>query len=67
MTREIELLYPTESAVLRVELLDDAAPKTSQAVWDALPLEGPAGHGNILTHRSSSKRRTRRSTSKRAT
>jgi hypothetical protein len=46
MTREIELVFPTEGAVLRIELLDAAAPKTSQAVWDALPISGPAGHGN---------------------
>jgi hypothetical protein len=45
MARELELVFRDEGASVRVEMLDAAAPQTCDAVWQALPLEGEAGHG----------------------
>ncbi len=36
-----------DGAVVRAKLNEDRAPKTSQAVWDALPFEGRAVHAQI--------------------
>lgn len=46
MARTIELVFPDSSAQLRAELLDEAAPKTADAVWNMLeePLEQTLGH-----------------------
>jgi hypothetical protein len=44
MAREIILTFVDEGVSVRVELLDDEAPRTCQAVWEQLPLAGTAGH-----------------------
>jgi hypothetical protein len=36
-----------DGTVVRAKLNDDRAPKTCQAVWDALPFEGQAAHAQI--------------------
>ncbi len=42
----MELSFPQEGASVRVELLPDAAPKTCEAVWGALPLTGDGAHAS---------------------
>ena len=44
MAREIEVVLPTRGVVAVARLLDDEAPRTSSAVWDALPLGGDVFH-----------------------
>ena len=44
MTREIEVVLPTRGVVAVARLLDDDAPRTCAAVWDALPLGGDIFH-----------------------
>jgi hypothetical protein len=44
MSRKIEVVLEKRGVRAVAELLDDDAPKTCQAVWDALPLSGPVYH-----------------------
>jgi len=44
MPRQIELLLVEKKVRAVATLLDDEAPRTSQLVWDALPLEGDTYH-----------------------
>src|SRR3954464_728803 len=44
MAREIHIVFTESGVVGRVELLDAEAPRTAQAVWDALPKSGPGSH-----------------------
>ncbi|MCD9625312.1 DUF3830 family protein [Rhabdothermincola salaria] len=44
MPREIEVVLPTRGVVAIAHLLDDDAPRTCAAVWDALPLGGDIFH-----------------------
>jgi hypothetical protein len=44
MPRQIELLLAKKKVRAVATLLDDEAPRTSQLVWDALPLEGDTFH-----------------------
>src|SRR4051794_23490591 len=44
VAREIEIVFVESGVVGHVELLDDEAPKTCAAVWDALPRSGPGSH-----------------------
>jgi hypothetical protein len=44
MTRQIEVVLPTRGVVAIARLLDDDAPRTCAAVWDALPLGGDIFH-----------------------
>lgn len=45
MARYIKISLVNRGVVARARLLDDAAPRTSAAVWDALPQEGQVYHG----------------------
>lgn len=45
MARYISITLVKRNVTCRARLLDDEAPKTAAAVWDALPLEGQAYHG----------------------
>lgn len=44
MTRQIEIVLEKRQVSCVAELLDDLAPRTCAAVWDALPLAGDAYH-----------------------
>ncbi len=44
MARKIELLLVRKKVRAIATLLDDEAPRTCRAVWDALPLEGDTYH-----------------------
>lgn len=44
MPRTIEVVLEKRGVRAVAELLNDDAPKTCQAVWDALPLSGPIYH-----------------------
>lgn len=44
MSRSIEITLTRRQVRCRAVLLDDLAPRTCTALWDALPLEGPAYH-----------------------
>jgi hypothetical protein len=44
MAREIEVVLPTRGVVAVARLLDDDAPRTCAAVWDALPQGGDVFH-----------------------
>ena len=44
MTRKIEVVLEQRGIRAVAELLDDEAPKTCQAVWEALPQSGPVYH-----------------------
>ena len=44
MPREIEVVIPERDVVAVARLLDDEAPRTAQAVWDALPQGGEIFH-----------------------
>ncbi len=44
MTRRIEIALEKRQVACVAELLDDLAPRTCAAVWDALPLAGDAYH-----------------------
>jgi hypothetical protein len=44
MGRKIEVVLEERGIRAVAELLDDDAPKTCQAVWDALPQSGPTYH-----------------------
>ncbi len=44
MAREIEVVLPSRGVVAVARLLDDEAPRTAGAVWDALPLGGDVYH-----------------------
>jgi len=45
MTRYISVTLEARGVTCRARLLDDEAPRTAAAVWDALPLSGPVHHG----------------------
>ncbi|MGO1974721.1 MAG: DUF3830 family protein [Propionibacteriaceae bacterium] len=45
MTRFITISLETRGVTARAKLLDEAAPRTAKAVWDALPLSGQVYHG----------------------
>ncbi len=45
MTRHIKITLVKRGVSCVARLLDDEAPKTSAAVWDALPQEGQVYHG----------------------
>ncbi|UOQ56922.1 DUF3830 family protein [Leucobacter allii] len=45
MTRYITITLVERGVSCRARLLDDAAPRTADAVWDALPQEGQVYHG----------------------
>lgn len=45
MTRFITISLETRGVTARAALLDEAAPRTANAVWDALPLSGQVYHG----------------------
>lgn len=45
MTRYIKISLVEREVTCRARLLDDEAPRTSAAVWDALPLAGQVYHG----------------------
>lgn len=44
MGRKIRISFPDERVSAMAELAEDDAPKTSQGVWDMLPLKAPALH-----------------------
>ena len=44
MARELEIVFVESGVIGRVELLDDEAPRTCRAVWDAMPRSGPGSH-----------------------
>lgn len=44
MTRFVEVTLLKRQVTARARLLDEEAPRTCQAIWDALPLQGPAFH-----------------------
>ena len=44
MARKIEIKFEKHSARAVAELVDDGAPLTAEAVWNALPLSGAAFH-----------------------
>jgi hypothetical protein len=44
MAREIEIVFVDSGVIGRVELLDAEAPRTCQAIWDALPRSGDGSH-----------------------
>jgi hypothetical protein len=42
------MIHPEiEGVVARARLLEDAAPATCRAIWERLPLSGPAGHAML--------------------
>ena len=43
MPKRLRLVLPDVTAI--AELLESEAPKTSQTIWEALPLEGVLNHG----------------------
>ncbi len=45
MTRKIRLSFPELDIACVATLLDDAAPQTCDAVWNALPVQGHTVHG----------------------
>ncbi|RIK09128.1 MAG: DUF3830 domain-containing protein [Acidobacteria bacterium] len=45
MTRHLTVSLPERRVVARARLLEDAAPRTCAAVWEALPLGGQVYHG----------------------
>src|SRR5690606_23571573 len=45
MNRYIKITLVQRGISCRARLLDDEAPRTSTAVWDALPQEGQVYHG----------------------
>lgn len=45
MARYITITLVNRGVSCRARLLDDAAPRTANAVWDALPQEGQVYHG----------------------
>ncbi|WP_313815968.1 DUF3830 family protein [Citricoccus sp.] len=47
MPRHLTLTLATRQVSCRVQLLDDLAPATCAAVWDALPLAGDAYHAKF--------------------
>ena len=44
MPRVVELSLASRGITCTAELLDEGAPRTCNAIWDALPLEGPLFH-----------------------
>jgi hypothetical protein len=50
VTRQIEIAFPGRGVVGLVELLDDEAPRTCQAIWDALPQSGLGSHAMFSGH-----------------
>ena len=44
MARKIEIVLEERGIRAVAEMLDDEAPKTCRAVWDALPQTGPTYH-----------------------
>lgn len=47
MARYVTITLEVRGVACRARLLDDEAPATSQAVWDALPLAGNAFHAKF--------------------
>ncbi|WP_299274602.1 DUF3830 family protein, partial [uncultured Georgenia sp.] len=47
MARYVTITLEVRGVSCRARLLDDEAPATSQAVWDALPLAGNAFHAKF--------------------
>lgn len=45
MTRYLRITLASRGVSCRAKLLDDEAPRTANAVWDALPLAGQVYHG----------------------
>jgi hypothetical protein len=45
MARTLRLSFPDAGAECAAEMLDDDAPKTCEAVWRGLPLQGDTVHG----------------------
>lgn len=45
MTRYVSVRLERREVTCRARLLDDEAPRTASAVWDALPLSGQVYHG----------------------
>ena len=45
MPKQMRLVLPDADVVAMAELFETDAPRTSAAVWDALPLEGVLHHG----------------------
>jgi hypothetical protein len=45
MARFLRVTLESRNVSCRARLLDDEAPRTAQAVWDALPLSGQVYHG----------------------
>ena len=50
MDRYIEVGLTKRSVVAVARLLEDEAPETVAAVWDSLPLEGPAFHAKYANN-----------------
>ena len=50
MSRYIEVGLTKRSVVAVARLLDDEAPETVTAIWDSLPLEGPAFHAKYANN-----------------
>ena len=48
----MEIALPNEGVRAVVTLLEDEAPKTCKAVWNALPLEGDLHHGMLSGNES---------------
>jgi hypothetical protein len=44
VARKIRLTFQTEGVSAIAELLEEAAPKTCTAIWEALPIRGEAHH-----------------------
>ena len=42
--RRLRLVFPAENVTVIAELLEKEAPRTSSAIWEALPFEGELNH-----------------------
>lgn len=45
MARRIRFEFPQDDVVARARLLEEDAPRTCEAIWEVLPVEGLARHG----------------------
>lgn len=50
MPRQIELTLTRRNVTCTAELLDDLAPRTCEAIWEALPQEGDAFHAKYASN-----------------
>ena len=47
MAKKILISFVDENASVEVELLEDAAPRTCQLIWDNLPISGPCVNAKL--------------------